>query len=416
MHPRSYLQTLSPGRNRPAGFTIIELLIVIAILLLLTTFTILSVDFAFESERVRSGARQVQSALAGARDRAIKSRQPRGIRFLLDDDPDNGRVVSSMVYVGAAEPWTRGQITLLRRDLNFDGVVDAGADADKVWMIRGEGTSWNMLKRRGFLGIYEVDVNGNGSPDPGEDLNGNGVFDRETPRIKIPGDRNGTWYHVDTSRLGANNGGYGPELLLLTRPYRDPGTTPPSEVIAFEGTGFNTYVLDLPPRVLADAEPIMLPQGVVIDLDASLVPSSWRPASGGYAIRYSNRMDLMFTPRGTVLGDAAGAGLLHFYITRREDVTTATTLASRPAVNRGSTPRVPADGLFAAINSANWTGSEAPKIGDRSLVSVFSATGKVASHPLDVTDLFNNSTGAAGADGYVDDPFLFAERGEVSSK
>lgn len=413
MHPRSSFHISRPGRDRPAGFTIIELLIVIAILLLLTTFTILSVDFAFESERVRSGARQVQSALEGARDRAIKSRQPRGIRFLLDDDPDNGRVVSSMVYVGAAEPWTRGQITLLRRDLNFDGVVDAGADSDKVWMIRGEGTSWNMLKRRGFLGINE-DRNGNGVLDPTEDLNGNGGLDVETPRIKIPGDRNGTWYHVNTALLGVVPGV--PDLLLLTRPYRDPGTTPPSEVVAFEGTGINTYILELPPRVLADAEPIILPQGVVIDLDASLVPSSWRPTSGGYTRRYSNRMDLMFTPRGTVLGDAAGAGLLHFYITRREDVTTATTLANRPAVNRGSRPRVPADGLFAAINSANWTGSEAPKIGDRSLVSVFSATGKVASHPLDVTDLFNNSTGAAGADGYVDDPFLFAERGEVSSK
>lgn len=396
------MKRFCPGREQldfksaRRGFTIIELLVVIAILLLLTTFTILSVDFAFESEKVRSGARQIQSVLEGARDRAIKSRQPRGVRFLVDQDPDSGRMVSSVVYVGAAEPWSNGQITLMRPDLDWNGTVDAVfPDNEKVWMIHGDpGTLWTTLKQRGYLGT-----------------------NNETPRIKIPGDRNGTWYNVHTYLLDPSHASYraaAPNRLVLTRAYRDPGTTPPNERIAFEGTGPSTYVLELPPRVMSDAEPVLLPEGIVIDMDASRVPDHWRPGSGnGYAAAYSNRMDLMFTPRGTVLGSAAGAGILHFYITRRVDVDVATRMAGRPAVNRGMSPRVPSEVLFA---SAPAIGGDPPKMGDRSLVSIFASTGKVASHPLDVTDLLNNTTGAAGADGYVDDPFVFAERGEVSSK
>jgi len=411
-----------------AGFTLIELLIVVTILLLLTTFTIISVDLTFESERVGAGARQVQSLLEGARDRAIRAREPRGVRFLLDTDQDNGRMVSSMVYVGQAQPWNEGQITLKRPDFDNDNV----ADSDGVTIVEGSPEAlWDNLKRRGFLGVYE-DLNGNGVLDPGEDLNGNGGLDIETPRIRIPGDKNGTWYRVRTHLLGrvATN----PNVLMLIREYRDPGTTPTSSVVAFEGTGPSTYVLELPPRILPDADPVLLPAGVVIDLDASDIPGFWRPPGGtGHAVPYLSRMDLMFSPRGTVIGSPAGAGILHFYVTRRVDVENATRLVSppRPPVNAGASPLVPADGLFASLPNS-------PPVGDRSLVSVFTSTGKIASHPLNLqdgedtngngtldgdttpgngvfTEDLNDNGILDGPDGFADDPFVFAELGEVNN-
>lgn len=412
------------------GFTLVELLIVVAILLLLTTFTIISVDLTFESERVRAGARQVQSLLEGARDRAIRAREPRGVRFLLDTDQDSGRMVASMVYVGAAQPWNEGQITLKRPDLNNDNV----ADSDEVIIVEGTPEAlWDNLKRRGFLGVYE-DFNGNGVLDSGEDLNGNGGLDIETPRIRIPGDKNGTWYRVRTHLLGANPAN--PNILVLTREYRDPGTTTASSVVAFEGTGPSTYVLELPPRVLPDADPVLLPAGVVIDLDASDVPGFWRPpARTNHAAPYLSRMDLMFSPRGTVIGSPAGAGILHFYITRRVDVENATRLVTPPRlpVNVGAPPLVPADDFFASLPGS-------PPVGDRSLVSVFTSTGKVASHPLNLENILGEDANGNGTldgdttpgngifledtndngvldvpDLYADDPFLFAELGEVSS-
>ena len=412
------------------GFTMIELLIVVTIMLLLTTFTIISVDLTFESERVRSGARQVQSLLEGARDRAIRAREPRGVRFLLDTDQDNGRMVASMVYVGAAEPWNEGQITLKRPDFNNDDV----ADQPEILIVEGTPEAlWDNLKRRGFLGVNE-DFNGNGTLDAGEDLNGNGGLDVETPRIRIPGDKNGTWYRVRTHLLGRDP--VNPNILVLTQEYRDPGTTPTNSVVAFEGTGPSTYVLELPPRILPDADQVLLPAGVVIDLDASDVPAFWRPPSGtAHRTPYLSRMDLMFSPRGTVIGSPAGAGLIHFYITRRIDVENATRLVSPPRlpVNVGSPPLVPADGFFASLPNS-------PPVGDRSLVSVFTSTGKVASHPLNLENIlgedannngvldgdttpgngiFTEDTNDNGTldvpDQFADDPFVFAELGEVSS-
>lgn len=398
-------RTPSDSSQRRTGLTLIELLIVVTIFLLLTTFTVIAVDFTFESERVSAAARQTQSLLEGARDRAIRAREPRGVRLILDPDPDNGRMVSSLIYVGAAEPWTEGTIQL-QRPPQLPLTNPPVAASQDVTIVAGSiDTLWFKLKQRGFLGVYEFDTNGNGVVDPGEDLNSNGVFDQETPRIKIPGDKNGTWYRVRTHLLGADP--LNPNILELVRPYRDPGTTEPTEIVAFDGgSGPQTYVLELPPRVLPDADPVLLPDGVVIDLDASDVPTSWRPPAGaGLSVPYSSRMDLMFSPRGTLIGTTAGTGLIHLYVSLREDVQIATD-AGRPPVNANGFPRVPTDALFASGPAT--AGSAQPVVGDRGLVTIFASTGKISSHEinLDNVDADPNT---------LDDPFLFAELGEVSN-
>lgn len=427
-----------PSRN---GFTIIELLIVVTIMLVLTTFTVVAIDFTFEAERVSAAGRQVQSMLSGARDRAIRARKAVGVRFVVDQDPDNGRSVSSMIYVGETEHYSLGHITLKRVDLNNDGTVDAVPNNDQVFIVEGsEQTRWDKLRLRGLLGVYE-DRNGNDVLDAGEDVNGNGVLDKETPRIKIPGDRNGAWYRVRTHMLG--NPAFPKPLqqsLYLVRPFRDPGTTAATDVIAFEGSGYSTYQLELPPRVLADAEPVLLPEGVVIDLDGSSIPTGWRPAAGGHSVPCSSRMDLMFSPRGTIIGTPAGLGMLHFYICRRSDVQLVND-AGRAPVNGTTRPIVPGPAM---IEDANGNGVrdagevdlngngllDEVTIGDRSLVSVFASTGKVASYPinprdgedlngngtLDPGEDFNNNGTLELANGALDDPFLYAELGETNSQ
>lgn len=390
-----------------SGLTLIELLIVVTIFLVLTTFTVVAVDFTFEAERVSSGARQVQSLLEGARDRAIRAREPRGVRFLLDPDPANGRMVSSMVYVGAADSWSQGTIELRREDV---APADGAADSEDVLIVAGSlDTLWSKLSQRGFLGIQG----------------------QETPRIKIPGDKNGTWYRVQTNLLGADP--LNPNVLRLVHPYRDPGTTEITEIQAFDaGSGPSTYILELPPRVLPDADPVLLPEGVVIDLDASSVPTNWRPAAppasmsreAQLQLPYSSRMDLMFSPRGTLIGTTAGTGLTHFYVALREDVQNSTD-AGRPTVNVGDRPLVPSDALFASLAD----GGTIPVVGDRGLVSIFASTGKVSSHSfnMDTNEDRNvngtldqgediNGNGTLDTNGtYLVDPFQFAELGEVNN-
>ena len=397
---RSCSRSMARDAQVRSGLTLIELLIVVTIFLVLTTFTVVAVDFTFEAERVSSGARQVQSLLEGARDRAIRARDPRGVRFLLDPDPANGRMVSSMVYVGAADSWSQGTIELRREDL---APADGVADREDVLIVAGSlDTLWSKLSQRGFLGIKG----------------------QETPRIKIPGDKNGTWYRVHTDLLGVNPSN--PNVLRLVHAYRDPGTTEIKEIQAFDaGSGPSTYVLELPPRVLPDADPVLLPEGVVIDLDASSVPTAWRPAAGtSHPAPYSSRMDLMFSPRGTLIGTTAGTGLTHLYVALREDVQNATD-AGRPAVNVGKRPLVPADTLFATLAD----GGTIPTVGDRGLVSIFASTGKVSSHAFNMDtneDRNGNSTLDPGEDinlngtldlngSYLVDPFQLAELGEVNN-
>lgn len=397
---------------RRIGFTLIELLVVVTVMLILVTMTVVAIDFSFTSERIRSGARQMQSALEGARDRAIFAREARGLRLLVD--PTEPRMVSTMIYIGASKNWSEGKIQLQRVD---DAAPSGVADSAEVKIVLGDaGCGWSTLKDRGFMGVFE-DLNLNGNLDAGEDLNGNGLLDLDAPRIKIPADDNGTWYTVLTTRLSATS-----QVLELITPYRDPGTTPPTEVVAFQGGGPNTYILELPPRILADAHPILLPEGVVIDLEGSQVPAAWRPGTPPpgappytmpietqYSMPYSSHMDIMFSPRGVVTGPLAAFGLLHLYLAEKKDVVFAQDQGVMvPPVTGTLTRRPPRFGTNPAlVPGADQFGPE-DQIGQRLLVSVFTQTGKVSVHQVNTVD--------SDSDGYADSPFSFATQGEAQSQ
>jgi prepilin-type N-terminal cleavage/methylation domain-containing protein len=422
------------------GFTLVELLVVVTVMLILIAMTVTAIDFTFTSERIRSGARQLQSALEGARDRAIFAREARGLRLLVD--PTEPRMVTGLIYIGAARNWSEGRIYLERIDFvnNMTGATGSDGQADivdtdgdgmpdgtSVAIVRGDAAcGWSALKDRGFMGLFE-DLNLNGILDPGEDSppigNNNGVLDLDPPRIKIPADDNGTWYTVLTNRLTPAN-----QILQLISSYRDPGTTPPNEVMAFQGGGPSTYILELPPRILPDAQPILLPEGVVIDLDASQVPVDWRPGvplssmalEQQYLRPYSSHMDILFSPRGVVTGPVAATGLVHLYVAERKDVVFAVdqgvrvppltgTLTRRPPRFTGDVPLVPGRDQFGPDDQID-------QIGQRLLLSIFTQTGKVSTHQLNTADFVNNVSGVTGRDGYADNPFLFATQGEAQSQ
>ncbi|MEZ6034837.1 MAG: prepilin-type N-terminal cleavage/methylation domain-containing protein [Planctomycetaceae bacterium] len=110
----SSLLSKNKMRLSRAGFTLVELLVVISIMALLLTMTVLAVNFSRDAERVVGAALQVQSFLSGARDRAIQAKEPRGVRFFLDTN--NHRAVTAMAYIDPAEYWSDGTIQLRRWD------------------------------------------------------------------------------------------------------------------------------------------------------------------------------------------------------------------------------------------------------------------------------------------------------------
>ncbi len=366
MDRRNLSPPAADAKRQPRAFTLLELLVAVSILLILLAITATAIRVNNDADRVRGAGRTLQSYLLGAKDRAIYSKAPRGVRLLRDGA--NLRTVSSVVYIEPTEPW-RGQV----RVIPADGVpTNWNSSTNPMRRVRLVDTNqipnWIQLRDRGLLtgGL----------------------------RIRIPANDRGTWYVVQS--LNLNSGGN--QDLFLTTEIRNPNAT---------GSLFDQAEIELPPSVVQNAEPVQLPRGVVIDLDRSgfrqphpspppttlftaKFPAAWIDSGGNY----TQRMDIMFSPRGGVAGSAAGTGVIHLYLTEQA----AADLGLDPAWG------------------VNATGTVDPPIPDKILVSIFTRTGNVNVTPVQTADAFNNTSGASGQDGYADDPFYYSERGEVAGK
>jgi len=423
------------------AFTLVEMLVVITVLLILAGVTVTSINVSLEGERVRSSARQLQSYLLGARDRAAYSQLPRGVRFEIGDltDPasyrsedvngnlqldagedlnNNGTIdkfplVRSMVYIGASKDWSQGTVT-----------VHVNALTKQPNLIHGDFSEWFRLN--------EADLNGNGRFDSNEDINGNGRWDRlliETARIKL-GSR---WYTVHFLEEDINNNGtldpgeningnhfvqqpvtsppnylpvwdklgphqdrnappgLTPDLtnwLVIDPPFVGPQPNPMrdpnlplilTEVVARFDEG--DYRLTLTPRVLPSVEPVQFANRVVVDLFFSRPPdTNWSLMTGAIY------RDIMFSPQGSVIGPPATAGVVHFLLNDQADIT------------RGLVPWDP--------RNEN----------DKRIITLFTRTGSITTN-----ELFPGET-SIGVDvnlnGVIDtgnsDPFYYAETGRVS--
>ncbi|HET6424361.1 MAG TPA: prepilin-type N-terminal cleavage/methylation domain-containing protein [Planctomycetaceae bacterium] len=368
MHRQRRLLTNPLHGRLSAGFTLLELLIAISIMLILLAITATAIRVNNEADRIRGGARTLQSYLLGAKDRAIYAKAPRGVRLLRD--PNNPRAISSVVYV---EPTPPENYTVDVIPFNTAAPYSSSNPMRRVRLptttnfnARDAG-DWRLLVTRGMLTA--------------------GL------RMKIPANDRGTWYVIQSVDVSGSN-----QDIVLTTEIRNPSTT---------GTLRDTAQIELPPAVVQNAEPVQLPRGVVIDLDRSgyrqpnpaapppvlftpKFPSGWADSSGNYI----QRMDIMFSPRGAVTGPSAGSGVIHLYVT------------DQAAADLGLDPAY----------GVNATGSVDPPIPDKALVSIFTRTGNVTVSPVNTTDARNNYTLAPGADNYADDPFYFSERGEVAGK
>ena len=291
---------------------------------------------------MRAGARQLQSFVLGARDRAIYAKKVRGVRLLLDPNDSTNRTVNAVQYIGADDK----DSGLLEVDST---VIPVGYT---VKQSSGAGVLWSTLRRRGFLKV--------GS------------------RIRI----RDTWYVL----AGWDNN---TDKLQLNRKLDAVGPAP--------------YELELAPGLLSDSQPIQLPRGVVIDLDGSQIPSNWRPTTA--SAPYATQMDILFSPRGTIIGDAATLPMIHLHIADVGDVVKWTLIDGRNT----ALPFVPADD----------PASPSPVVTrDRILLTLATRTSRVSVHHVDVTNVVTGATPTMPVNHRLraDDPFLYAETGEVANK
>lgn len=425
-------------RRKPAardGFTLVELLVAAGILLILATLTVAAYNTTGSADRIRSSARQVQSAFGGARDRCFKASKDdpharRGLRLLVDaSDPS---VVTSFVYIGTEDFWGEGNIRIGRQDLftspGSAPPADGHRDNGDITTLRGYQTGWVNLYNQGLL------IDG--------------------ARIRIP-ENSPSWFNVRTTLLGSYSGGA--EVLILSSPFAQPYLPAPENFNLVDGqpgwagqdddgngsvddigeigwigtddvTDIHeppnanllgpTYALEIKPSVLPSQEPLRLSAGIGIDLDNSVIPRNWYqevslpkgsalpPINKGYdsgtgqyyfnywgkwsiagtnaAIptediyrQYSPRMDVMFSPQGNIEGSLSARGLIHLRLAEMEDI---------------SLMRDPAD----------------PQAAPMLYSTVFLQTGYVGTFPVDITDADNN--------GLADDPRSLARIGGTAGR
>lgn len=352
----SQRHTIRRTTSDQQGFTLVELLVAVVILLVLLTITISTFNYSANADRVRSGARQIQSFMAGARDKAIYARDVRGIRLLLD--PNDNHTASAMQYIGASKRQI-GTIT-------FDPSLTA--DQTGTTAVLTPAAYWSGLYRRGLFGI--------GS------------------QLQIP-NNTGNRYIVSYMPAPAVTG---PVTVVLNRPNKDLAGS--NVVIDFSAELF--------PGPIEDSQPVLLPKGVVVDLDGSNVPMSWRPSTMGGA--YLATMDILFSPRGEVVGNSVGLGMLHLHVAEIPDVVTwhaNVTGRSISSFVTGNLPLVPVDPPSAQPTLVKR---------DRIIVTLSTRTGNVSVHQVNPTDVVVNATKASGSDQLADDPFAFAETGQVANK
>lgn len=355
--------------RRRSGFTLVELLVVITILLILSTL-VFAVFNGSSSDKTRSGARVAQSAFLGAKDRALHAKDFRGVR-LTRDATDNS-LVNGFVYLQPMPllTYASGSVQLERIDQDQDGFAEV---ADIV-MVHGFSSPASPA--------VDWDTKVQFFPNPGQ--------------IRIPSGT-GQWYTFTWSTTGVYALSASNEYLRLSTPFAQQPTAPGNlfnAVTAWPTSSpYSSCDIQLGNDVLPFHQPISLPSGIVIDLNYSKQGNS---TTSLYAtVGGTANIDVMFSPRGGVAGYLSGLGPVHFLLRDIRDAT------------RGINPT--------SLDPASATSSQNAK-GDVLILTLFPQTGLVQTFEIDPTDVVNNSTGAAGADLIADNIYNFAQQGKSAGR
>jgi prepilin-type N-terminal cleavage/methylation domain-containing protein len=324
------------------GFTLVEMLVVLSIVVVVSVIIIPFIARSNDKDIVPRGARFLQGALMQARSRAQLERTANGIRLLptnvMDYPPTNTRLA-----------WSE----------QFEYIHDPG---DFVGNIVANGVSLDWVQGPlpdAAVGNVPVDYRGRvvgGTTNPVLVFNNNPSNPNLGEPVK-PGDYieflgNGQIFQV----LGFPGCGGLPALAAPPAPYNTPGTTMYlSRVMNFSVSqpALCNFRIIRRPRPVPGERPLEMPRGVVVDLTLPFNATNPQP-NGPFSFALSradrdlpgapagqgdviwmrgistpfgsngnpvfgnpigsNSVEIMFSPSGQVVGDAAAADILYLWL------------------------------------------------------------------------------------------------------
>jgi len=126
------------GPGKRTGFTLVEMLVVLGIILMLSVLTVLFMPRIQEQQRVSQGADLLQGWLLMAKQRALCDRVPTGIRLLTNPtDP----YVRDLQYIQKPDDYAQGNVTGVQGNVvAFKGAdFSTSVQQGDYLLFRGEG-------------------------------------------------------------------------------------------------------------------------------------------------------------------------------------------------------------------------------------------------------------------------------------
>jgi prepilin-type N-terminal cleavage/methylation domain-containing protein len=285
-------QAASPAR-RPA-FTLVELLVAMAIFVVLATIAISAYRGVSDVDRLRNGTQQLQSMINGARSRAIKEKLPRGLRLL--PSPADPTCIDRMVYIGSLPNITASASA---------GVLQIIDDPPSTSQFSGRLLSIPSAASPQLFSELIAHTNHGGTTTGAFT---NTAIQRYGLRIRLGVD--GDWYRIE----GVIEPVADPILIRLAEPYRFASTTGPTTIRACE--------IELGPVVLPGSEAVSLPRNIVIPLQQNPPAGSGPHPHFAQVIQpvvgANQQIDILFGTNGSLYGTQT-AGVLRFLLVDQQD-------------------------------------------------------------------------------------------------
>jgi hypothetical protein len=253
----------------------VEMLVVMAVITFLATLFIVMAPRFQEQTRARKGADQLEQWLLTAKQMALRSGVPHGVRFVAD--PANS----------LSTPPKYNYPQLLYIEQPSDYVVyapnpvppaDPGAGLPQVRRVYVAGTNPNTVQLEGLSGVTPGQYDFTGGINTTTATN-----DRDWP-VQV-----GDFIEINGGGLVHQITAVAPTALTLASPVAGTASSVTNNII----DPTYQYRIIRGPRVLVGQQPLLLPDQVIVDL----TPGRGRPSYDS-----AGNPDLLFAPSGRLLG------------------------------------------------------------------------------------------------------------------